>query len=127
MNLNRFNQLLESQMGNVKPLISEQTSKTPKDISQDQAKFEDYVQNKMFPTEDDVYMGEEVDWDGESYKICAGGCKQALLSPDSDIVSWNFKTKQITGTKSFGIDPKPIPLNSSYNDSVKWFDSWFEY
>lgn len=109
----------------VKRVVSEQTVKSPKNISQDQVNFEKYVTNKLFPSIEDRYGDMSVEFKDGKYIL--GGKSDSLNSViDNDSVIWDFNRNQIIGTKSFGNDPKPIPFSTNYTDSVKWFNSWFK-
>ena len=107
----------------VKKVISEQSVKGKDNLPTDQKKFHDYLMNTWFSGKKRYNMDQENTSD--MYKLCSGPC-QGGLGMDSDTVTWDFKTNQILGTKEVGFDPKPIPLNSSFNDTVKWFSSWYK-
>lgn len=97
-----------------------QNYKGPDSLSPDQRKFYDYVSKKWNPNSDE--FGLEVDFLPNSFKLCAGGCK-SLPGTDSDTLVWDWSKNQIFGTKQFGVDPKPLALNSTFDVSKKWFDS----
>jgi hypothetical protein len=58
--------------------------------------------------------------------VCNGSCGQTDITlVDTDAVKWDFKKGEISGVKSFGIDPKPIPLNSSFEKCKNWFEYYW--
>ena len=87
-----------------------------------QKPFHKYVMDSWGITENPY--SSEVKFDNGIYTLCDGGCKSGILV-DSDTISWDYKKGIVSGTKSFGSDPKPISIKSNLATMKKWFsDTW---
>lgn len=104
----------------VKRVLKEQNTKTTNNMTPDQKKFYDYVNDKWA---DD--WGNDIVSNDKMFKICGGPCS-SIKGTDADSIIWDWSKNQIIGTKSFGIDPKPIPLNSTFDVCKRWFDAYWK-
>jgi hypothetical protein len=119
-----FYKLLNSKLGDSKPLISEQTNKYP---SEDpiQKPFYDYVQTR-WGHDEDPYASTDIDFDQNgNYKLCDGPCKAMIPGTDENTIIWDYKKGMVSGLKSFGIDPKPISIKSNFGQMKQWFDNTY--
>ena len=58
--------------------------------------------------------------------VCNGSCGQTDITlVDTDAIKWDFKKGEISGVKSFGVDPKPIPINTSFEKCKQWFSNYW--
>jgi hypothetical protein len=117
----RFTQLLESTMGNVKPLINEQDSphkKYPRyhdkngNMIGDLGKMENYAMDVWRKEDGGSSFGIDVDFTSDTSSLTNGGRK----------VVWDFKQNKIFFEKDLKFDPNPLPLNSNFNTFKTWFD-----
>lgn len=114
-----FNKLLNSKLGDSKPLISEQAVSDP-EKDPIQKPFFDHVYGRFSfggPTKERDQNGNIV--------MCNGPCKSKIPGTDVDAVTWDYKKGIVSATKSFGIDPKPISIKSNFDQMRKWFDKDF--
>lgn len=108
----------------VKRVIKE--SNDAKDPTTDpiQKPFWEYVSNRWGANETAIVLRPEIKYENGIYTICDGSCGSNILV-DSDSVSWDYKKGIVTGTKSYGSDPKQISIKSNLATMKKWFsDTW---
>ena len=91
-----------------KRLLSEQSFGVPSG-NPDEAKIIQYVIKK---------------WGLKPYEgIEQNSAYTSVTSKDGSELKFNFQKNVIELDKSGGIDPKPIPMNTNFNEFKKWFDS----
>ena len=132
MNINRFKQLLESQMGDVKPLINEQSVQdcdSPGAVSFFKKKYPEVI--KMATYADDK-IGSRMNKGSCAMKINGGymisTSSSSSFVPGTDdnylkFLAYDNGKTEIQYSNDFGIDPKPIPFPKTFEEFKKWFDS----
>jgi len=114
--------VIQSQLHSGKSKSSQRTSPLFDPI---QEPFYDYVRKKWGHDEDPMFATSELqDKDGR-FILFKGQFGRTLPFTDEDSIIWDYKKGLVTGTKSFGDDPKPIPIVSNFEQMKKWFDSTY--
>ena len=112
----------------VKRVISEDNSEAYKNTpyyDPNQKPFYDYVRKKWGHDEDPMFATtEKFDKDGR-FILVKGQLDRNLPFTDEDAIIWDYPNKVVRGTKSFGDDPKTIPIVSNFEKMKQWFDSTY--
>jgi len=108
----------------IKRVISEDYKNRP-DFDPNQRPFYDYVRKKWGHDEDPMLATDnKIDKDGR-FILVKGQFGRNLPFTDEDTIIWDYPNKVVRGTKSFGDDPKTIPIVSNFEQMKKWFDSTY--
>ena len=109
----------------VKRVISEDYKNTPY-YDPIQEPFYNYVRTKWGHDEDPMFATDEkMDKDGRTTLVKGPAFGRNLPGTDEDTITWDYKKGVVTGTKSYGTDPKPISIKSNFEQMKKWFDSTY--